>query len=184
MNKVILTAYVSMIDEEKKEALCCIDQIKQPLCCKLQPEHIKSIKAGDTVTFQAELHSRDITMRNPCNCNTVDNRVESYLVVSRIFHSAGYCNEATLDPVVSVQEGKLICVSGKTFQTVRVRLPENAGYATVTIPDKKIIPVGTILSVCGVIKVKEYKKHLVCPCCKQEYISPQLSLLVRGYLIK
>lgn len=184
MNKVILTAYVLMVDEEKRQAFCRIDQKKQPLFCELQQEHLKLMKAGTTVILQAELRSRDIVTRNPCDCNTTSGGVESYLAVQKVFLSEVYCNEAMLDPVIAVQPGKLIQVSGKAFQSVRVRLPDTAGYATVTIPNTEIIPTGTEFSVRGVIKAKEYEKHAVCPCCKQEHVCTQLSLLVRGYLEK
>lgn len=182
-NRISLCVTILSLEETKKELLCRIEKHKNPLVCKYENEDIlANIEIGKRIVLHGKLCSRDRCAWNPCECRTTHQEIESYLLVDKVTPmNQSHTNHVSLTGYV-VSLPQQIQTLQHTFYSVRIKLSDNCGYATFTYTpvQKPKCPVvlGQEVLISGRLKVKDYEKLAICPCCQDTHFHPMLSVLV------
>ena len=179
MNRVVITGTLKTACAGGREFFLQLRGAHSPLVCQLKDgvwDH--TIPLGTRMTVTGQLASRDISKINPCNCKTVTDVIESYVKVDRIDVADISHNEVQVCGYITSQP-QLVHTPAASFYSARIRLFDGLGYISVTMQENPG-KMGDLLTVHGTLRVKDYKRHMDCPCCKNSWQLPILSVSVRG----
>lgn len=188
-NQITVSGTVLLLDEEKKNVYIRVDGFHQaslPLLCKAEGISIEGIEVGDHLLLSGYFKSRDICYPNPCDCNTITTGIETYLVFTSYEITEEIQNKVRISGI-SVKTPKQIQTSNCSFLSLRLRLQDGNGFLTSTVDTVECIEncqVGQEIQLQGILKTKDYQKHLHCPCCGKEAVHPCLSLWVRTRMVE
>lgn len=130
---------------------------------------------GKRINVSGKLASEDTVVYNQCDCHTVSNVIESFLIAETIT-TAPFSNHVRIEGTIC-DVPKLVKTNATKFYTCRIHLSDGNGYISVSTlaePGRK----GDHIAVEGHLRWKDYERRLTCKKCGKSYTAPTLSLLV------
>lgn len=178
-NTITINGTVHSIIQRQGEFLLSLPGVHYLLRVKADDALLKeaSTYQGKRMNITGKLASEDRTIINQCDCNTVSNIIESYVIAEKISDSS-FDNHVKITGKIT-DTPKLVHTDKISFYASRIHLTDSNGYISVSTPDnpgKK----GDNITVEGHLRWKDYNRILKCKKCGKSYTAPTLSLLVIG----